>query len=225
MPLSSTTDPALQGAVAGGLLVLCTKYTADNGVTVAHEAGHAVTALLFGSGLKSIQIDTRAQGVTAMKTPTFWPARVIVFMAGYASPPLVGLAVLWAILRGHIQVAFLVGLVLLLLSVPFWKGWWTLLCGVLHVAVFTAGLVTSAEWSRALAGGVAAVGLLGGLDMLVEDVRGDWKRGDSSDFGQVAKALFLPMVVSKAMFLAVALATEGVALWLLLGDRAAGTGP
>lgn len=225
MPFSSTNDPALLGAVAGGLLALCTDGLVVNGVTVAHEGGHTVVGLLFGQDLRHVQINVDASGETAWTKRTWWPARVIVSMAGYASPPLVGLAVLWAILRDHETAVFATGLVLLLLSVPFWKGWWTVLCGVIHVAVFTAVLVASYDVSRALAGGVAAVGLVGGLDMLARHLVQPFKRGDGSDFAKVAQALFMPMIVAKALFAAVGLATGAAAVWLLVGDRVAGTGP
>lgn len=61
--------------------------------------------------------------------------------------------------------------------------------------------------------------------MLCQRLQQPWERGDGSDFGHVAKALFLPMVLVKALFLAVVLATEAAALYLLLGDRFPGTGP
>lgn len=67
---------------------------------LAHEGGHALMALLCGGRVLRIELYGTHGGVTESERPDGWPA-VLTSVAGYASPPLVGLGCALLIAGGN----------------------------------------------------------------------------------------------------------------------------
>jgi len=64
---------------------------ARNVVTIAHEGGHALIALVTGRKLDGIKLHSDTSGVTVSRGKPHGPGMVFTAMAGYLTPPLLGL--------------------------------------------------------------------------------------------------------------------------------------
>lgn len=72
--------------------------------TIVHEAGHALGALITGGGVWTIEVDSPHTGVThTWYTSRF--SRIICSLAGYAAPPLAGLALAGLLAQGRVPAA------------------------------------------------------------------------------------------------------------------------
>ena len=59
-------------------------------VTIAHEVGHAVVAVVTGRTLRGIRLHSDTSGVTVSRGKPHGPGMVFTTMAGYPAPSLVG---------------------------------------------------------------------------------------------------------------------------------------
>lgn len=85
-------------------------------ITIVHEAGHALTALLAGRRLQGIRLHSDTSGVTLSRGKPFGPGMVCTALAGYPAPSLLGL-VLAVLLGAGLVSALLVVCAVLLLGV------------------------------------------------------------------------------------------------------------
>jgi hypothetical protein len=69
-----------------------TWYPARNVITIVHEAGHALVALLAGRRLRGIRLHSDTSGVTLSRGRPHGPGMVCTALAGYPAPSLLGLA-------------------------------------------------------------------------------------------------------------------------------------
>ncbi|MBB4689326.1 M50 family metallopeptidase [Amycolatopsis jiangsuensis] len=120
--LEQANTPSVITLVAGGvaLLIVLVGGTpwrfARNVVTIVHEAGHALAAVMVGRRLRSIRLHSDTSGVTVSRGKPEGPGMAFTAMAGYIAPSVLGL--LFASLVGADQVtAVLVLIALLLLGV------------------------------------------------------------------------------------------------------------
>ena len=192
------TSAALFGVAIGAALVGFARKVVGHGVTAAHEAGHAVVAVLLGRELTSLKVRPNRSGETWSKGAGSRLGLAVLAMAGYPAPMVVGLAVAWAIRHGRAREALAGALVAVVLSVPFWKGLWTVIVGVALAVALGAAVYYRGRFAEAMAGGIVAIGTLGGLFDIFEIAGSKVKRNDSSDVGKVAALFFLPVVVAKA---------------------------
>jgi hypothetical protein len=176
-------------------------------ITVVHEGGHAVAAILAGRKVTAVHLRSDASGVTLHRGSLSWTARVITAAAGFPAPGVVGAVGAWLIADHHVTwwLAALTGLGLAMAVL-----WVRNLFGVAVMAVWLAGLGWLLRWGTA--GGDALVGAviawylsLGGLRAAAELFR-DHGPSDAADLGRLIR---LPAVVGKVLF--VAIATGGVA--------------
>jgi hypothetical protein len=86
-----------------------TKYT----ITVAHEGGHAFFAVILGQAVKGVHVHRGGGGKTAFVTELPWLADVIITLAGYLGPSLVGLGGAMLLLSGHAEWVLWLSLLLL----------------------------------------------------------------------------------------------------------------
>lgn len=70
-------------------------------VTITHEGGHAVAALLVGRRLRGIRLHSDTSGLTVSSGRPSGPGMVATLLAGYLGPAVVGLAAVALLLRGH----------------------------------------------------------------------------------------------------------------------------
>jgi hypothetical protein len=141
-------------------------------ITIAHESGHAAASLLSGRRLEGIRLHADTSGETVSRGRRNGPGIVITALAGYVTPPLLGIGAC-ALLDAH-RVTLLLSLLLLLLAVTLVmvRNWY----GVLSVLV-TAGAVVAVSWladpalRAAFAYAVAWFLLFGGVRPVVELAR------------------------------------------------------
>jgi len=227
---------AVSGAVA--LIVVLNGWfwhLTRNAITIAHEGGHALVSLLAGRRLQGIRLHSDTSGETRSRGRPDGPGLVLTTMAGYLTPPLLGVGAA-ALLAAH-HVILLLWLLLVLLAA-------TLLAirnayGALAVLV-TAAAVVAVSWlatARVQAGfGYAAAWflLLGGVRPVVELQRSRararrfrrraappgrvmWQgRAPESDADQLAGLTGVPGGVWVGLFLLVALAALAIGARLLI---------
>ena len=81
-------------------------------VTIAHEGGHAVVAVLAGRGLTGIRLHADTSGLTVSTGARRGPGLVLTFLGGYPAPSLLGLggALLVAADRAEVMLWIALGL-------------------------------------------------------------------------------------------------------------------
>jgi hypothetical protein len=192
---------------------------ARNVITIVHEAGHALVAVLVGRRLSGIRLHSDTSGLTLTKGKPHGPGMVSTALAGYVAPSLLGLAFSGLVGADRIT-AVLVICALLLLGVLVMVrnvyGFFTVLLvgGVLFgVAWWTSPLVQAAfahviTWFLLL-GGVRPVG------ELQRKRRRGWAR--DSDADQLARLTGAPGWLWVGMFFFINLGSLTLAAAWLLG--------
>jgi hypothetical protein len=82
-------------------------------VTIAHEGGHALAALVTGRQLHSIRLHSDTSGVTVSSGKPYGAGMIVTAFAGYVTPPLLGLGAAGLLATGHITAMLWAGIVLL----------------------------------------------------------------------------------------------------------------
>lgn len=120
------------------------------GITVVHESGHAVVAVLVGRRLAGIRLHSDTSGVTLSRGRPRGPGMVLMLAAGYLAPGALGLVAALLLASGR-ALALLWLLVLVLLALLVWvrNGY-----GLLTVVVLGLGLAAVSVYA---AGRVQAV--------------------------------------------------------------------
>lgn len=104
--LAATTPPDRAVVIGCALVALCAlladpivRYTRHL-VTLLHEGGHAVVALLAGRSLHGIRLHSDASGLSVSRGRPSGPGMVATLLAGYLTPALAGLAGAYAVPAG-----------------------------------------------------------------------------------------------------------------------------
>src|SRR4051794_3931173 len=84
-----------------------------NLVTIAHEGGHALAAVLTGRRLTGIQLPSDTSGLTLTRGRPRGPGMVLTAAAGYITPSLLGLGVAGLLGAGKITLLLWIAIVLL----------------------------------------------------------------------------------------------------------------
>ncbi len=189
------------------LLVAFTGTWVGSLVTVAHEGGHVIVAVLTGRGPSGFAVGEGKGGGATVFTGGWGAGLILVYLAGYLTPPLVGLAGANLVLAGQSWSLLWASLLLLLGAYFQARGLFTNLIvllaggGIGWVAVqggseLQAGVAVALVWLM----------LLGGVTSLVG--QGFGKEG--SDAAQLARYTLIPRIVWVALFWFVAI----VCLWV-----------
>jgi hypothetical protein len=187
-------------------------------VTIAHEAGHAVAALVTGRRLTGIKLHSDTSGLTlSVGKPTGF-GMVVTAAAGYVSPSLVGLAgvALLAVDRVTVMLwAAAAVLVTMLVMVRNIYGALTLV--VTGGAVVGVSLYASADVQAAFAYSITWFLLLGGVRP-VGELRRQRRHypGSATDADTLAHLTRVPGAVWVALFGLVTVGALGAGGWLLL---------
>jgi Peptidase M50B-like len=192
---------------------------ARNVITIVHEAGHALIALLVGRRLAGIRLHSDTSGLTLTRGKPYGPGMVFTGLAGYIAPSLLGLGFAALLEVGRVT-ALLVVCALLLLGV--------LLVvrnafGIFSVLAAGAVLVGVSYWAPVevqapFAHLVTWFLLLGGIRS-VGDLQGLRRRGRAreSDADQLARLTGAPGLFWVAVFMMINLGCLVLALgWLVL---------
>ena len=179
-----------------------------NVVTIAHEGGHGLVAVLTRRRLHGIRLHSDTSGLTVSSGKPHGPGMVLTAAAGYTAPPLLGLGGAWMLSAGHITALLWVVVALLLAVLVMIRNAY----GALTV-VLTGGLCFAVSWfgSGALQAAFAYLSvwflLLAGVRPVVE-LQSKRRRGGArdSDADQLGRLTRTPAVLWVALFLVVALA-------------------
>jgi hypothetical protein len=224
--LSAQPDPpgllVLLTALAAAVVVLNRRLwrISRNAVTIAHEGGHALAAVLTGRRLRGIRLHSDTSGLTLSAGRPTGPGMVFTLLAGYVAPSLVGLA--GALLLGGNRITLLlwVAVALLLLMLVMIRN----VFGVVSLVV-TTGVVLAVSWyaDPPVQAAFAYLGvwflLLGGVRP-VGELQTLRRRGrlPDSDADQLAAVTGVPAILWVGTFAAVTLAVLVVAVFLLAGQ-------
>jgi hypothetical protein len=94
--VSLDRDPERMILVTAGLAFVVVALSwlwrpARNVITIVHEAGHAIVAVLAGRRLTGIRLHSDTSGLTLSKGKPYGPGMVFTGLAGYIAPSLLGL--------------------------------------------------------------------------------------------------------------------------------------
>jgi Peptidase M50B-like len=187
-------------------------------VTIAHEGGHGLLALLTGRRLDGIRLHSDTSGLTVSRGKPHGLGMVLTAAAGYTAPPLLGLTGAALLAAGHIT-ALLWGATALLLAVLVMiRNAYGALTVVLTCALFLlVSWLTKAQVQAAFAYLSVWFLLAAGVRPVAELQRGRRRdRSGTSDADQLGRLTHTPAGLWLLLFYAVALCSlVGGARWLL----------
>ncbi|MEN3305841.1 MAG: hypothetical protein V7603_2043 [Micromonosporaceae bacterium] len=190
---------------------------ARNVITIAHEGGHALVALLSGRRLQSIRLHSDTSGLTVSRGRPSGVGMVATLAAGYVTPSLLGLAGAALLAVGRIRIMLWVAIVLLLAVLLMTRN----IYGILSVLV-TGAVVFLVSWygSAQVQAAFAYLGvwflLLGGVRPLFE-VQRQRRRGMArdSDADQLAGLTRVPGLLWVGLFLVIAVGAVAASVVVL----------
>jgi hypothetical protein len=224
--LGAQPDPpgllVLLTAVAGLLAVVIRPVwrVARNAVTIAHEGGHALIALLTGRRLRGIRLEFDTSGLTLSSGRPTGPGMMFTLLGGYIAPSLLGVLGAWLLGGNRITLLLWLTVVLLLLMLINIRN----LFGVVSLLI-TGAIVFGVSWyaDAQVQAAFAYVGvwflLFGGVRPVFE-LQSLRNRGrlPGSDADQLAHVTHVPALFWVGFFLAVNLAALVVGAFLLAGQ-------
>jgi hypothetical protein len=185
-------------------------------VTVAHEAGHALVALLVGRRLSGIRLHSDTSGLTLSRGRPRGPGMVATLVAGHSGPALLGLGAALLLAQGRalaVLWALLLLLAAMLLGIRNLFGLWVVL-------LVGAGVAAVTWWAPPVAQSAVAYTLtwfwLLAAPRTVLELARSRRRGGTSDADQLAALTHLPAPIWILVLLLGTLAAAVVAVTLLL---------
>ncbi|MFI6162068.1 M50 family metallopeptidase [Micromonospora haikouensis] len=192
---------------------------ARNAVTIAHEGGHALAALLTGRRLHGIRLHSDTSGLTLSAGRPTGPGMILTLLAGYVAPSLVGLAGAWLLGGNRITLLLWIAVALLLAMLVMVRNAF----GAVSLLA-TGGVVLAVSWyaspdvQAAFAWTSVWFLLLGGVRPVVELQRLRSRgRMPESDADQLARLTPFPPLFWVALFALVNLLGLVVGAALLAG--------
>ncbi|MFI2185826.1 M50 family metallopeptidase [Streptomyces sioyaensis] len=191
---------------------------ARNAVTIAHEGGHGLIALLTGRRLDGIRLHSDTSGLTVSRGKPTGLGMVLTAAAGYIAPSLLGLAGAALLAAGHITALLWGATALLLAMLVMIRNAYGVLTVVLAGAAFVlVSWLTTPQVQAAFGYVVVWFLLLGGVRPPFE-LMGKRRRGGAadSDPDQLARLTHVPAAVWLGLFHVVTLCSLiGGGRWLL----------
>jgi hypothetical protein len=216
-----------------GLLVLLTALAAllavawrpvwrvaRNAVTIAHEGGHALIALLTGRKLRGIRLEFDTSGLTLSAGRPTGPGMIFTLLGGYLAPSLVGVLGAWLLGGNRITLLLWLTVVLLLLMLINIRNAF----GVVSLLI-TGAIVLGVSWyaSPEIQSVFAYAGvwflLFGGVRPVFELQRQrSHGRMRDSDADQLGRLTHVPALFWVGFFLVVDVAALVIGAFLLAGQ-------
>ena len=224
--LGAQPDPpgvlVLLTALAGLLAVAIRPVwrVARNAVTIAHEGGHALMALLTGRRLRGIRLEFDTSGLTLSSGRPTGFGMMLTLLGGYIAPSLVGVLGAWLLGGNRITLLLWLAVLLLLLMLINVRN----LFGVISLVV-TGAIVFVVSWfaSAQVQAIFAYAGvwflLFGGVRPIFE-LQSLRRRGrmPQSDADQLAHITHVPALFWVGVFLVVDLGALVIGAFLLAGQ-------
>lgn len=216
LSLTITTVLALVALVLVGSP--STYRIARHGITVVHEAGHAVVALMVGRKLAGIRVHSDTSGLTVSSGKPRGPGMVATLIAGYPAPAVFGLVAAYLLSQGY-AVGLLWFLVLaaivMTLAIRNVYGGLTMLAITIPLAWASWSLpATTLSWLAYL----LTFLLLLGAPRAVLDMAAIGKRGHQagSDPGQLARLTHTVPGLWVGLFLLISCGCAALGVFLLV---------
>jgi hypothetical protein len=192
---------------------------ARNAITIAHEGGHALAAVLTGRRLTGIRLHSDTSGLTLSAGRPSGPGMIFTLLAGYVAPSLVGLAGAWLLGGNRITLLLWVAVLLLLAILVMIRN----VYGAVSILITTA-IVLGISWyaSPQVQAAFAYAGvwflLIGGVRP-VRELQVLRRRGrmPESDADQLAGVTHVPAIFFVGLFGLVNLAALVLGVFLLAG--------
>ena len=224
--LSAQPDPpgllVLLTALAGLLAVAFRPVwrVARNAVTIAHEGGHALIALLTGRKLRGIRLEFDTSGLTLSAGRPSGPGMMFTLLGGYIAPSLVGLLGAWLLGGNRITLLLWLAVVLLLVMLINIRNVFGALSLIITGAVvFIVSWYATPQVQAAFAYAGVWFLLFGGVRPVFE-LQSLRSRGrmPESDADQLAHVTHVPALFWVGVFLVVDVAALVVGAFLLAGQ-------
>lgn len=217
-PLSMVLWPL--AAVVVCLLVPPLWHAVRHVVTIAHEAGHALVAMLLGRDVHGIRLHSDTSGLTSHSGSTKRLPLALVAFAGYPAPALLGLGAAALLHLGYAFALLWIVVIVLVLVLVQIRNVYGLLVMVLAIGGFGWLAWDGPDtWRIGIAYGVAWLLLLGAVRAVVELSRSRrTPAGRGSDADALAKATRVPGAVWVGVFWLVTVASALGGAWLMLGE-------
>jgi hypothetical protein len=201
--VAAALTPLVVGATAvAALLLVVVAYEAVGALdTIAHEAGHMVAGALTGHQIRYFEVTSGGEGGTWRSDHGWSLGRILLRMAGYTTPPLLGLGGAALLAAGKAWPLLWTVVVLLVLAlVKAEKEWTTFVVLLLAAATGYVALYGAPPLQAAYAAGLVWLLLFGGLRAAVES-----STDNDSDAAKLARDTLIPRKVWKAGFVVLAL--------------------
>ncbi|GGX40800.1 M50 family metallopeptidase [Streptomyces fructofermentans] len=189
-----------------------------NAITIAHEGGHGLVALLTGRSLSGIRLHSDTSGLTVSRGKPTGLGMILTAAAGYTAPPLLGLGGAALLAAGHITALLWLATLLLVAMLVMIRNAYGALTVLLTGATFVVvSWLTGPQVQAAFAYAVVWFLLLGGVRPAFE-LQAKRRRGGAgdSDADQLARLTHVPPGLWLFLFHAVSLCSLiGGGRWLL----------
>ncbi|MGW1006284.1 M50 family metallopeptidase [Streptomyces sp. NPDC002520] len=189
-----------------------------NAVTIAHEGGHGLIALITGRKLTGIRLHSDTSGLTVSRGKPYGLGMILTAAAGYTAPPLLGLGGAALLAGGRITLLLWLATALLLVMLVMIRNAYGVLTVVVAGGAFLlVSWLTGPQVQAAFAYVVVWFLLLGGVRPAFE-LQAKRRRGGAgdSDADQLARLTHVPAGLWLFLFHAVSLCSlVGGGGWLL----------
>lgn len=187
-------------------------------VTIVHEAGHALVALLTGRRLAGIRLHSDTSGLTVSVGRPSGPGMVATAAAGYVSPSLMGLAGVGLLAAEQVTVMLWASTAVLLTMLVMVRNLYGAAVLVVAGAAVVAISLYATPEAQAAFGYATTWFLLIGAVRPVAELRRQRRRyrGGGSDADHLARLTHIPADIWVALFGLVTLAGLAAGAWLLL---------
>ena len=189
-----------------------------NVVTIVHEGGHALTAVLTGRRLTGIRLHSDTSGLTLSVGKPSGPGMVATTAAGYLSPSLVGLAGVGLLAAEQVTVMlWAASAVLLAMLVMVRNAYGALSLLLTGAVVVVVSLYASPDLQAAFGHAATWFLLIGAVRPVAELWRERRRRRTgSTDADQLARLTGVPAAGWVAVFGLLTLGALAAGCWLLL---------
>ncbi|MGW0628976.1 M50 family metallopeptidase [Streptomyces sp. NPDC002758] len=191
-----------------------------NAITIAHEGGHGLVALLTGRQLTGIRLHSDTSGLTVSRGKPHGVGMILTAAAGYTAPPLLGLGGAALLAAGHITLLLWLATALLVAMLVMIRNAYGALTVVVTGGTFLlVSWLTGPQVQAAFAYAVVWFLLLGGVRPAFE-LQAKRRRGGAgdSDADQLSRLTHAPAGLWLFLFHAVSLCSLiGGGRWLLEG--------
>ncbi|WSJ47866.1 M50 family metallopeptidase [Streptomyces sp. NBC_01317] len=189
-----------------------------NTITIAHEGGHGLIALVTGRRLNGIRLHSDTSGLTVSRGKPAGIGMILTAAAGYTAPPLLGLGGAWLLSAHHITLLLWLATALLIAMLVMIRNAYGALTVILTGAAFLlVSWLTGPAVQSAFAYTAVWFLLLGGVRPAFElqSKRRHGGAGDS-DADQLARLTNVPPVLWLFLFHAVSVCSLiGGGRWML----------